>query len=158
MDSELEPQRELEVVSSDCGVQIYMSVFLSFWSLLGWDNKDVNSKMLCISNCVFSRVSGGLTSMAKQLKSSPWMRWDPIWAPVLILAPPLPIQPLLVVWESSRGWPNALVPCTCMGDLKELLAPGFGSAQHRHCTHLGSESSDGRSSALSRLLSLYLTL
>ncbi|XP_069908462.1 SAP domain-containing ribonucleoprotein isoform X4 [Oryctolagus cuniculus] len=36
-----------------------------------------------------------------------------------------------VSWESSRGWPRYLDPCTCVETLRNLLAPGFGSAQLR---------------------------
>lgn len=43
-----------------------------------------------------------------------------------------PSRFLLVHWESSTGWPNALGPCTHVGDTNiasDQLSP-------RHCSHL----------------------
>ena len=82
---------------------------------------------------------------------------DPIWALVLSQQPRFPSISLLVAWESSRGQPKALGPCTHVGDRKRILASDRHSIDR--CAHLGSESSDGRSSSLSLLLlSVYLTL
>lgn len=36
---------------------------------------------------------------------------------------------LLMTWESSRGGPISLGPCTCVEDLEEAQAPSFGSAK-----------------------------
>ena len=63
-----------------------------------------------------------------------WSKWlkvlalharDPIWAPVLIPAAPLPFQlPACGPGQQSRT-AQALGPCTRLGDPEE--APGFGS-------------------------------
>ena len=41
-------------------------------------------------------------------------------------SPCFPSSSLLVAWDSSRGQPKALGPCTRVGDPEE--APGFGLA------------------------------
>ena len=76
---------------------------------------------------------------------------DPIWAPVLIPAAPLPIQlPACGPGKQSRTVQG-------FGTLHPRGRPGRGSwlrIASARCAHLGSESSDGRSSSLS-LLSVY---
>ena len=63
---------------------------------------------------------------------------------------------LLVAWESSRGWPNPWGPAPAWETQKSswFLAPDQLSSSH--CGRLGSEPSDGRSSSLFVLLSVYL--
>ena len=73
--------------------------------------------------------------------------------------PRFPSSSLPVAPESSRGRPKALGPCTHFGTLHPHGRPGRGSwlrigIVSARCAHLGSESSDGRSSSLS-LLSVY---
>ena len=79
---------------------------------------------------------------------------DPLWVPVLSLQPRFPSSSLPVARESSQGWPKSLEtlhPCGRPGR-GSWLRIGIVSAR---CAHLGSESSDGRSSFLS---SLYIRL
>ena len=91
-----------------------------------------------------------------------WRKWlkvlafharDPIWAPVLIPAAPLPFQlPACGLGRQSRTAQG-------FGTLHPRGRPARGSwlrigIVSARCAHLGSESSDGRSSSLS-LLSVY---
>ena len=79
--------------------------------------------------------------------------WDPIWAPVLSWQPHFPSSsPTCGLGKQSRTAQG-------FGTLHPRGRPGRGSwlligIASTCCTHLGSESSDGRSSSLS-LLSVY---
>ena len=75
---------------------------------------------------VFFESAMGPVRWRKWLKVLALHAQDPIWAPVLILAAPLSFQLSACSWESSRGRPKALGPCTRMGNPEE--APGFGPA------------------------------
>ena len=77
---------------------------------------------------------------------------DPIWAPVLIPAAPLPMQlPACGLGKQSRT-AHLWEPAPAWETRKRLLASDRHSIDR--CAHLGSKSSDGRSSSLS-LLSVY---
>ena len=100
----------------------------------------------------------GPVMVSKQLNSSPLTRMDRTWAPVLILAAALPNQlPSCGLGKqlrmAQRLW--NLHPHGRPGGNVWLLASSWHS--YSHCDHLGSESSDRRSSSL-LLLSLYMTL
>ncbi|XP_069932064.1 SH3 domain-binding protein 5-like isoform X3 [Oryctolagus cuniculus] len=53
----------------------------------------------------------GLTPQSEALAS--------IWAPVLVLAVPLPVRLSAMAWDSSGGCPKSLGPCTHVGDPEE---------------------------------------
>ena len=89
----------------------------------------------------------GLARWHKWLKVLALQARDPIWALVLMAAVPLPFQlPACGLGKQQRTAQS----------FGNLHPPGRGSwlqigIVSAHCAHLGSESSDGRSSSLSLL-------
>lgn len=50
------------------------------------------------------------------------IHWDQMLLAIYVSAPPLPIQFLLVAWESSAEWSKPLGPHTCVGTKKLVAA------------------------------------
>ena len=63
----------------------------------------------------------GPSAVAQVVKVLALHAQDPIWVPVLSWQPRFPSSSLPVAWESSRGRPKALGPCTGVGDLEKAL-------------------------------------